>query len=65
VIAWSLMHVKYIYELCNLFDHIPLYLIVIYGPGHVLHCSGDFSKDPLYFDFNSTKQESLFFVFLF
>jgi hypothetical protein len=33
----QLMHVKCIHELCSLLDHIPSYLIVLWGLGPIFH----------------------------
>jgi hypothetical protein len=54
-----LMHVKCIHELCSLLDHIPSYLIVLWGLGLVCHWFRVFLNKPLSFRFNTAKQISL------
>jgi hypothetical protein len=62
--SMHLMHVKCIHELCSLLDHIPSYLIVYKDLDLIAIDFGGFINNPLSFVYNTTKQFSLFFIFL-
>jgi hypothetical protein len=59
-----MMHIKCIHELYRLLDHIPLYLIVIWGHGQVIIYFGIFQRIPFILVLTSQSKNTYFVYFL-